>query len=590
MANLPPNSYDLDTGDSFKSCTETLSSPSTHNFAVEFDVDRAVCAIDLDADEIVDFLVTKQSQTQAKCRWLNVWVASKKQKAAVKAVLAHYHVSPRLTHLLCPDSPLEASEDAIAVSSVNQNSDAYEEVIQLEKGPTPTNATTSGAEARQNSGSRNPVLGILDVVKDLWHFCSIDWGQRYVCLGFNALFTSADMPVGSTTKPDAIRIWSALLLCDDGTVLSIFETPQDVRPSHLKTLRKNQINIFKHLSRCYDQSSLQNPLFQVNIRPMPAPANNSNTHVLVSEHTFDSLTVASLLFYYLFDDWRATFDLVSGREHPYRAKLEFLRRKMTQFAEVHDIEALHLIGRQLTVLQKVYQSYETIVDNLLQRQRQLASSSSSTPSSNNALGRHFSETSITTARNAQNNTATNDNSDDNDNTWATDAFTTPPGFPQMHPTIRLPLATTARFERLLARIKLYALTEITECLAEKESLVLMNFNLVQLKTTFAMERLTRTTILLAKATILFLPVSLMTGYFSIQLSEIENLYSLRTYWACFGVVAGVTLLLLGVFDFASERVQVQGAIVYRSLTQMAVGRVLGWKGTKRKEGLGGGGR
>jgi heme/copper-type cytochrome/quinol oxidase subunit 2 len=56
-----------------------------------------------------------------------------------------------------------------------------------------------------------------------------------------------------------------------------------------------------------------------------------------------------------------------------------------------------------------------------------------------------------------------------------------------------------------------------------------NLNLVALKESQAVEKLTRTTILLAKVTILFLPVSLMTGYFSMQLTEIEKLYNLKTY-------------------------------------------------------------
>jgi len=54
--------------------------------------------------------------------------------------------------------------------------------------------------------------------------------------------------------------------------------------------------------------------------------------------------------------------------------------------------------------------------------------------------------------------------------------------------------------------------------------------------------LTRTTILLVKATILFLPISLTTAYFSNQIVEIHNLYDLRTYWLCFLVVIVVSIL------------------------------------------------
>jgi hypothetical protein len=39
--------------------------------------------------------------------------------------------------------------------------------------------------------------------------------------------------------------------------------------------------------------------------------------------------------------------------------------------------------------------------------------------------------------------------------------------------VRLSSSAIVRFERLLDRIKLYAISEIDECLTEKESLVLM---------------------------------------------------------------------------------------------------------------------
>ena len=96
---------------------------------------------------------------------------------------------------------------------------------------------------------------------------------------------------------------SSVLLCDDGTVISIYDTPEDAQPQELETIRRNQVNILDNLSKQYD-ASLQNPLFQVNIRPMSASNGETN-----EEYT-DTFSIASRLFYYLFDDWRATFELV----------------------------------------------------------------------------------------------------------------------------------------------------------------------------------------------------------------------------------------------------------------------------------------
>lgn len=86
-----------------------------------------------------------------------------------------------------------------------------------------------------------------------------------------------------------------------------------------------------------------------------------------------------------------------------------------------------------------------------------------------------------------------------------------------------------------------------------------------LKESQAIEKLTRTTILLAKVTILFLPVSVMTGYFSIQVPEIEELYDLKTYWGSFAVV--VALSIAGLIIFGSVADKVGNKTIYKSLTR-----------------------
>lgn len=110
--------------------------------------------------------------------------------------------------------------------------------------------------------------------------------------------------------------------------------------------------------------------------------------------------------------------------------------------------------------------------------------------------------------------------------------------------------------------------------------VQQNFNLVALKESQAVEKLTRTTILLAKATILFLPVSLMTAYFSIQIKEIEDKYSLKTYWLCFLVVAFVSILFLVVFGGITHTLE--GKTVYRSVTRTLGRGILNAGRRKRK--------
>ena len=118
------------------------------------------------------------------------------------------------------------------------------------------------------------------------------------------------------------------------------------------------------------------------------------------------------------------------------------------------IQKLHQYGRELAVLKRMYQSYELIIERILDRQKPLHSSNGD-PSS--ISGSH-SEVSPS----------------EGEVTSRLQTFGAP-----------LSSAATVRFERLRDRIKLYALSEIQECLDEKESLVfLVRWSTVLAETTF----------------------------------------------------------------------------------------------------------
>ena len=72
----------------------------------------------------------------------------------------------------------------------------------------------------------------------------------------------------------------------------------------------------------------------------------------------------------------------------------------------------------------------------------------------------------------------------------------------------------------------------------------MNFNLVTLRESESIERLTCITIVLAKVTIVFLPLGLVTRYFGMQLTSITHLHSMATYWVSVVVVAVLSALFV----------------------------------------------
>ena len=133
---------------------------------------------------------------------------------------------------------------------------------------------------------------------------------------------------------------------------------------------------------------------------------------------------------------------------------------MFERAKVDLVGSLHLIGRRLAVLKRLYQSYAMIIDRILERQRGLrdearmhAEASSSFP---NSLPHGAGNSQDASVRIMQQPS----------NLAMTAAGETALG-------VRLSPSAILRFERLVDRIRLYALSEIEECLSEKESLVFL---------------------------------------------------------------------------------------------------------------------
>ena len=121
------------------------------------------------------------------------------------------------------------------------------------------------------------------------------------------------------------------------------------------------------------------------------------------------------------------------------------------------IKALHQTGRQLAVLKRMYHSYALIIRRILEKQKPFKVLTASQLRDNPTfmgLGDFDSTT----------------NPDNMRESMTMGSQTLPTS-----ETFGAPLSQAAivRFERLLDRINLYALSEIQECLDEKDALVFM---------------------------------------------------------------------------------------------------------------------
>jgi len=182
--------------------------------------------------------------------------------------------------------------------------------------------------------------------------------------------------------------------------------------------------------------------------------------------------------------------------------------------ELSQISRLHRLARQLATLKRMYETKKIIIDNVLYRQE-------------NSRKRNIPQSVAPTTP----------------PTGLSQSPVAPMGDPDVLGVPLNPLAI-AKFERLRDRIKLYALGEINDCLQEKSELVDMTFNLIALRESESVERLNRVAILLTKFAFLFVPLTLITGYFSMQLKDLEGVYTQRDFWGASGVFVFITILVL----------------------------------------------
>ncbi|KAK4923899.1 hypothetical protein LTR28_012455, partial [Elasticomyces elasticus] len=283
----------------------------------------------------------------------------------------------------------------------------------------------------------------------------------------------------------------------------------------LLDIRRNLLNVFRSLSKV-DRRVGESPLTLLPIRQRVGDTLEETVH--------RSSDAPGLLFYYLFENWYNSYTLVTRQESQYGVELSQLREDMFRKPELQHIDRLDQISCQLGVLKRLYASYERIINRVLEQQ-------TATPASL-ANSKVVSEASRESLRDP-----------------------TDPKLTEAESMLGVSLSSAARvrFERLKDLINLYAVSEIQEYLHQKDSLVTMNFNLIAIKESRDVERLTRVALLLTKITILFLPVSFMSAYFGLPLQNVA--YTTRMYWISFAVIlmlSWVTLIAFGLISGTME--------------------------------------
>ncbi|KAK6515717.1 hypothetical protein TWF281_004308 [Arthrobotrys megalospora] len=506
----------LDQREVFKRADESLLDPSLRNIVIDYGPDTALYGTNFTLDA-ADTLIggwNNRKPLGLKTRWIAIFDAHK-QREFVLAVLEQYKLSTRLKESLLSapgKGNLEiarklwhwsCAEQGERFRAVGLNTLYDLDILEIAQDKPKGVVTTRGLSASRKwwrpgptyKASSTSVLPTSEPSKDEKE--SRTHREMVVSSSHSTdesilRYNHEDKHSSIHYHPRMLRLWVWILLADDGTVVSIHEPlPDSIRGNGrhekrvLSHIRKNLRVILRCLSEVRISQHVETP--------------SQDTDVAIEEGAVllrktDGPT-GDLLFYYLFDDWYTAWSIVLEREHPYSRDLNRIRE---QDPQLENIDALHDIVRRLASLKRIYQSYELVLERLLQE------------------GKDF--------------------------------------YRDSSPLAFKP-AAASRFARLKYRIRYLAITEIEDCEMETQGLISLTYNRLNFRETQAVEKLSLLSVTLAKVAIIFLPLSLITSYFSMDVQGISGTATKKDFWISSGVTVFLTLGFLVFVNHLSKALQ-----------------------------------
>ena len=358
IPGLAPSFEDLDQKSVFDKVEKTVKETASFNLAVLFGQDISRAAVELNVTELQTFLEIN-AQEQATVKWIHI-SGPDRQTDFIDQVAERYKISSRLKAIIKSPNNLAdagATPTSRVADGAPQGDSSGKSNGDMKDAPTHT-SDLDLEKAPHTGGPSNTTLDKLNhysIASRVWHFWSIDWTERCLCVGYNSLSSlvvekpqdnadrdrsrrkkfrskfdpSADEQASlPKPEPNAIRLWNWLLICDDNTIISIQESgvsagrqaisrgrPKMDHGEVIENSRKTLLNVLRHLSL----EGIKNAGTMDALDIRPGCSRDTRSAVNIS----DSL---GLLFYYLFDDWYTTFTLVADDDCRYTTVLTQLVR------------------------------------------------------------------------------------------------------------------------------------------------------------------------------------------------------------------------------------------------------------------------
>lgn len=172
--------------------------PTSSNFCIDFGDNDAWCAFDLGSDSY-SRLLRSPRPPNLHTRWINLWMPYN-QKDTLHALAKHYDFSPRLLGLMCSDpvppktKPLQPKKSSATLRSRKSNrSHKTQDSQKSSKEQSLDSEESIGMTDMMHSTQLEMVrdLSHYQIVNDVWHWSSVDWGRRCMC---SMSFTGPIMP------------------------------------------------------------------------------------------------------------------------------------------------------------------------------------------------------------------------------------------------------------------------------------------------------------------------------------------------------------------------------------------------------------
>ncbi|KIH91316.1 ADP-ribosylation factor [Sporothrix brasiliensis 5110] len=500
---------------------------SAKSFVVDFGDTTARVAVDLSETQILQLLAEGDGDgdnfvprhPSAPVRWINVWNPSA-QQGIVEAIGRRYHFSRRLTMSIWAWDQVKAklleaksAEELWRRPSPPQASapppPPPQSVVDIETGAVATAVASPASNGVDSDGKfgasfvaapESPPAGgaalasaaddaldamvssnkaVFQIMQGSLNYTTIDQEQHYTVICFHEAAYYEKTPKFADRKA--------------------WETEE------LGHMRSNTLKVFRQLSK-WGLKEDQHKFSQLTSVRQPG-----RRGPWPDSAAAQGVEGASNLFYYLFEDYTAAFDVLNSS----KAALDDISSIVLRTADwkkrddtTNVIPSLYKLNKEMRQLQHLFSNYNTLIDRLLSRNG--------------------------TESEARNNG---------------EPVTSPgPGNEGDAPPRFLSPKAVNRFRRLQVQLQSLMLDAIQDCLDEKASLQDTYFHLITQKDSRSTERLTRSATLLAKLSVFFLPISFMTSYFSVQIPDLTDGYTARTYWGAFAVIASVSFLSLFFFS------------------------------------------